>query len=166
MARNKHCSWETLFWEKVDKQPSDPEYAAKRCWKWTASQRNGGYGGFWILGKKQLAHRVAYELANGVISDGACILHSCDNRLCVNPEHLREGTLSDNSIDIISRRRRSTSLTLEPWSVLFILWARSELPITQSEIGNVFGVARRTVRDIERGHTWSHLFEEKQTNAE
>lgn len=70
------------------------------CWLWTASVRNGGYGQLNVDGKIVGAHRVSYELHNGLIPEndsyhGMCVLHKCDTPRCVNPEHLFLGTHQD-----------------------------------------------------------------------
>ena len=85
------------FWKKVDK--------AFGCWLWTGSVHKSGYGQFRYMGKTQPAHRVSYELFVGPIPEGLDVLHSCDERRCVNPAHLRPGTDLDNSRDKVERGR-------------------------------------------------------------
>lgn len=81
------------FWSKVVKT----DY----CWHWIASLRNG-YGAFKIYGLVVDAHRVSYQLSNGNIADGKMILHKCNNKICVNPNHLYEGNRVDNANDSIT----------------------------------------------------------------
>jgi hypothetical protein len=64
-----------------------------------------GYSRLMAGGKQKAAHRVAYELAYGEIPHGLYVLHSCDNRLCIEPTHLRAGTAKDNTQDMLKRGR-------------------------------------------------------------
>lgn len=73
------------------------------CWEWTASLDEDGYGRF--SSPERLAHRFAYRFYKGEIEKDKMILHSCDNRKCCNPEHLRLGTAKDNINDCIIRGR-------------------------------------------------------------
>ena len=64
-----------------------------------------GYGQKQIGSKVQYAHRIAWQLNEGPIPKGLCVLHRCDNRRCVRPSHLFLGTKKDNAIDAISKGR-------------------------------------------------------------
>jgi hypothetical protein len=68
------------------------------CWIWTKGKTNG-YGDMWADKKHWLAHRYSYTIHKGEIPKGMHILHSCDNRPCVNPSHLSLGTNLENIRD-------------------------------------------------------------------
>ena len=75
------------------------------CWNWTANASGEGYGRFFVDGRRRPAHRISYELYKGNIPAGMLIMHSCDNRLCVNPAHLSPGTIQDNTADRTAKNR-------------------------------------------------------------
>lgn len=91
------------WWATVNKPEGDS------CWLLStgkpSSSDAGGYRSVNINGRKQLAHRAAYEHFNGPIPDGMLIRHACDNRGCVRPDHLLVGTAKDNADDRIARGR-------------------------------------------------------------
>jgi len=87
------------FWSKVDIKGPD------ECWNWTGAKNNTNYGSFYLEGKLIGAHRMAYMLSNGNIDDKLMVLHSCDNPLCCNPSHLRQGTHVDNVHDTMNKKR-------------------------------------------------------------
>ncbi len=89
------------FWPKVDKRAPDD------CWFWRGGIDAQGYGKFFDPSRKSRAkaHRISYEINVGPIPEGMDILHSCDNRACVNPAHLRPGTDRDNVADRVKRNR-------------------------------------------------------------
>ena len=59
-----------------------------------------------VQGKKELAHRIAYEAANGPIPEGMVLDHLCRSRNCVNPDHLEVVTHAENQ----RRGRRASGL--------------------------------------------------------
>ena len=89
------------FWNKVEKD------GPGGCWIWSSATNTFGYGKFELDYKMVSAHRIAYELAKGPIPKGKYICHTCDNRRCVNPEHLYPGTAFQNAQDRINRGHQS-----------------------------------------------------------
>ena len=73
------------------------------CWEWTGCLHVTGYGELRREKKRILAHRLSFFLWNGYWPE-VC-RHKCDNRKCVNPDHLEDGTHADNVRDRDERRR-------------------------------------------------------------
>ena len=65
------------------------------CWQWTGSKDAAGYGMHWRVGR---VHRWVYELLVNPIPDGFVVHHECENKACVNPDHLRASTQRDHSL--------------------------------------------------------------------
>lgn len=90
-------------------------YSTDGCWIKPGAENGRGYSvvkiGSMADGSRRqgLAHRVAYQLFCGDIPDGLCVLHRCDNRRCVNPDHLFLGTAKDNTEDMVAKGRNGRS---------------------------------------------------------
>ena len=154
------------FWQKVERRNES------ECWLWTAGFFLCGYGRFWRSrsdprGRTGLyAHRVAWELTNGPVPDGLCILHSCDNRACVNPSHLHPGTKTENNRERDERRRTAhnrgqaagRSAKLRDQDIPLIRAALRN-GRTQQHVAEECRVSRRSVGMIHTGRTWGHIQE-------
>ena len=73
------------------------------CWIWNGHTFNSGYGCLKAFGKMKSTHRISYELYYGEIPEGKEVKHSCDNKLCINPEHLSVGTHQENMAEASDR---------------------------------------------------------------
>lgn len=101
------------FWSKVNKDGPVPDQlnehykGLEACWVWTSGKFISGYGQFSIQSHPHRAHRVSFWLANGTLPSKGLVCHKCDNQLCVNPDHLFDGSFMDNSDDLSKKGRRN-----------------------------------------------------------
>ena len=140
--------------------------ASDGCWIWISSLDADGYGYFKgeMLGvKHKKAHRFSWSFHNeSQIPAGVLVLHSCDKRACVNPDHLRLGTQAENISDRDSRGRmadmRGEKGPRAKLTASQVLEIKSLLETTtDGDLAIKFGVARTTISSIKHGHTWAHL---------
>lgn len=80
------------FWSRVERPPFG-------CWTLKGRASSGGYVLVSARGAKMLGHRLSYLLAHGAIPEGLSICHRCNNKACVNPDHLYAATNRQNTID-------------------------------------------------------------------
>lgn len=130
------------FWPRVKK--------TETCWLWTGSTGRGGYGTFRDFdGKDIAAHRFSLEWHTGEVPGALLVCHSCDNRLCVRPEHLFLGTHAENSQDMVRKRRNhlpQRKLTFEIAQEIRSLYALGDL--SQDQLAERFGVSQSNVSNI------------------
>ena len=134
------------------------------CWRWTGSKTPKGYG--YIRGDARdsallLVHRVSWMLNNGPVPEGLCVLHSCDVRDCVRPDHLFLGTNQDNSSDMVAKGRsprgeRHGAAKLTDDNVMAMLDMLHD-GIKQSMISRLFGISNSVVSEIWTGKAWRHI---------
>lgn len=129
------------------------------CWIWVGASNGRGYGSFGLNGKTLGAHRAAYLLYVGHIPEGLDVCHRCDNRLCVNPEHLFLGTNHENVIDRHNKGRSKMPCNKGSRNGMAKLLEQQIAEIRADkrlhrEIAADYGIARATVGDIKAGRRW------------
>ena len=91
---------------------------ATGCLNFQGCRSGNGYRMFWLDGRMVLAHRIAFQLAGGQTTDDSpLVLHSCDNRSCCEPAHLRAGDHLENQQDKAKRTRGRVSRRGLPYGV-------------------------------------------------
>lgn len=113
------------------------------CWLWDGATYANGYGWIKAFGKVVSVHRFSYELHNGPIPDGLHILHSCDVRHCVNPDHLRPGTHQENMAEAAERGRMPSGRNHPQFG------KRQKRP-NQAKPVRVLGKEYESIKDAER----------------
>lgn len=145
------------FWQKVVKRPG-----RKACWLWLGKGRVGwGYGSIRI-GRDSAAttsSRAAWRIQRGAIPKGLCVLHSCDNPLCVRASHLFLGTRRQNSEDMFKKNRQArgkklphTKLDAEKVRAIRRRYAAGEHP---QDLAREFGINVRGCWFVIQRLTWS-----------
>lgn len=143
------------FWDKV----SLPD--ANGCMLWTAALSGVGYGVLKIRGQSHLAHRVSLSIAEGPSEDRVEAAHSCRNRHCVAPAHLRWATRAENEADkvldgAVARGSGHGRAKLTEAQVLEIRERQSK-GATHRSLALEFGVRRQTIGAIVNRTKWKHL---------
>jgi hypothetical protein len=140
---------EERFFSKVSRQESG-------CHHWTGCiHKKTGYGYFQYEGKPIEAHRMSYFLKHGVLPNLVC--HRCDNRICVNHEHLFPGTHADNSADMVAKGRSAKPRgALNGMSKLTPSQVEEIRAYTGPETiaAKRYGVNRSCIGAIRRGDRW------------
>lgn len=178
----KHCRWIVVGQVNPDHPCTDYEQmmnikktpqekfngkfsVSGNCWNWTGAKKKDGYGYVKLDGKDRLAHRLSYQLFKGEIPDEKCVCHTCDNRLCVNPDHLWLGTPAENDLDKLSKGRQAKGekmwlSKLKPADIIDIRenclrYSRGQS--STSHFAKKYGVSPSNICSILRRETWFHV---------
>jgi HNH endonuclease len=97
------------------------------CLVWQGSEAAGGYGYVTCEGRNWLAHRLAWTLKNGPIPKDLILCHRCDERRCINPDHLFLGTRRDNMHDLKAKREHRSDARADASGLIRIIYRGVEL---------------------------------------
>lgn len=136
------------------------------CWFWMGTINWKGYGTGCFEGIKFGAHRLSYSAFKGEIPKGLLVCHTCDQRSCVNPDHLWTGTPKQNTDDMMKKGRhviletemgeKSRLAKLKDQDVIEIR-RLGKLGVKAKVIAPMFSVTIRNIHDILAGACWKHL---------
>lgn len=141
------------FWKRVRKTP--------RCWNWIGNVGTDGYGGLSVAANPTKAHRYSWVIHHGPIPNGLQVLHKCDNRVCVNPDHLFLGTTQDNMLDrdrknrqVQGERHPSAKLTAQQVIEIRRRFKNGCKKNGTRPLAREFGLSKSTMTAVVRGQTW------------
>lgn len=129
------------------------------CWNWKGATASG-YGVIVLnrkvaaehgVGRNYQTHRASYEIHHRQIPEGHVVRHKCDNKLCLNPDHLEVGTQRENIQDAIDRGRMASKLTEKD-----IEFIRSST-LSQRRLGKLLGVSPTVIWHVRNGSKWRHV---------
>ena len=141
------------YWKFVQKSDT--------CWEWIGAPAKSGYGRFGLLRKTHYSHRISWIMYFEDPGD-LCVLHKCDNRKCVRPDHLFLGTRKDNIHDCIRKGRNCygeshPSSKLNKTIIRIANRLRSNHGWPFHRIAILWNVGRETMRRTLCGQRWKHL---------
>lgn len=134
------------------------------CWEWDGPPGSSGYGWFSLTSSTHMAsHRVSYLLTHNGIPENLEVLHTCDNKICVRPDHLFLGTQQDNVDDMIEKGRanyargsQSGAAKLMEQDVVTIR-QMADNGIALKIIASIYSLDGSTISGIVHGKYWSHV---------
>ena len=128
------------------------------CIESTYYKAPNGYVRKWHNGKLHLHHRLAYEQEHGPIPKGQVVMHTCDNRACINPQHLRLGTQQDNITDAVNKARHCHGTThgANKLTEAEVLEIRASTA-TQRNLAIEYGISKGTICQIKTRRIWRHI---------
>lgn len=145
------------FWRRVGKD------SRSECWEWQGATRQG-YGAIKHQGRVLGTHVISFVIHNGQVPPGRIVTHNCDNRLCVNPDHLVAGTHQSNALEMQERRKISVDRgTAVPNAVLndetvgLILALHVAEGLGAIRLARKLGLNRHTVEGVIHRKRWTHV---------
>ena len=146
------------FWARVDRSDTSPA----ACWEWTGQLDPSGYGVFKKQGRQLRAHRAAYALEHGECPGSLVVRHFvCDNPRCVRPAHLRIGTASHNSADMVASGHSARGAANHNATLTAAIVADARRRVrggeTATAVALEYGVGAGTLRRAVTGMNWTHI---------
>jgi hypothetical protein len=148
----KECSLKCYLLNRIEKK--------EECWLWTKQLNMWGYGKCQWKKSNMIAHRASFLCFKGDIPENFLILHSCRNRKCINPDHLRLGSHKENMQDrskdlsLHGEKNGSAILTNDQAKEIKELLNKNESPVA---IANKYNVRKHVIYFIKNGITWKHI---------
>jgi hypothetical protein len=143
------------FWNRVKVDGPD------ECWPWQGSINPDGYGITSWAGKTINAHRLAFFFSGGVLTEGMCACHTCDNPACCNPTHLFAGTHKENMADRDKKGRQAKGVQMKRGMLTDdkVLALRNERNqgMTLRALADKYGICKHAAWEVAKGVTWKHL---------
>jgi len=141
---------------------SHVEIDHNECWNWKRYKKNG-YGITTLSGVREQAHRASWKVFSGEVPMGMQVNHKCNNRACINPEHLYAGTQKQNMDDMYRAKRNvhhsgelngSAKLTHKEVTEIKDMISKGK---DNTSISSAFGVSSGCIQFIRIGRTWRHV---------
>lgn len=124
------------------------------CIEWSGHKTHNGYGQRTVDGRTWKAHRYAWAQEHGPIPDGLFVCHHCDNRACVNVEHLFLGTAAQNNADKMAKGRGYFpgrpfgKLASKASPRVRLALALLDLDFTQKAVAEMLGISQPAVSQV------------------
>ncbi len=153
MPKTREFTWTGMFGDRAIP-------GSNGCLEFAGYKNSDGYGRIMRSGTSWAAHRLSYVLSSGPIPEGLVVMHECDNPACINPEHLKVGTIADNVHDMErkcrTRRRKGSAHQNAKLTEKDVVLIRT----TDESVTNLakrLGVTKTLVSRIRNGFTWKHV---------
>lgn len=142
----------TRFLSKVDTN----NFQHDSCWLWKGASKGNGYGHVKYKSRNIPAHRMAYQLFIGEVPESMDVCHVCDNRQCVNPDHLFLGSRSENMQDAKQKGRTSGGHRKHlKEHVVQEIKQRLSAGISVKKLSRVYGLSEHRINAIKSGRTYT-----------
>jgi hypothetical protein len=138
LGRSRQQTVKERFDDKVDRSAD--------CHLWTGATDLNGYGKLNVGGETRGAHRLAYQWEHGDIPDGRMIDHTCNNKSCVNPDHLRLVAPEENAVGAAPKLSQEAAQEIRALSGRY----------TQKELAEEYGVTASAIGAIVRGESYAN----------